>query len=47
MITYGVVFQAKISAGRVEAYKAEIEKVEPEKSFEVLQYLRILFRDNK
>jgi hypothetical protein len=34
---------SKISAGRVEIYKAEIEKVEPEKRIESL---KVVFKDN-
>jgi|GEM_PF-1463058 len=34
---------SKISAGRVERYKAEIEKVEPEKSIEIL---KVAFKDD-
>ncbi|NQE45036.1 hypothetical protein C5S31_03305 [ANME-1 cluster archaeon GoMg2] len=34
---------SKISAGRVETYKAEIEKVEPEKRIESL---KVVFKDN-
>ncbi|MBE0516650.1 MAG: hypothetical protein IBX41_04560 [Methanophagales archaeon] len=34
---------SKISAGRVEIYKAEIEKVEPEKSIEIL---KVAFKDD-
>jgi regulator of sigma D len=34
---------SKISAGRVEIYKAEIEKVEPEKQIESL---KVVFKDN-
>jgi len=34
---------SKISAGRVETYKAEIEKLEPEKRIESL---KVLFKDN-
>ncbi|MGB7531472.1 MAG: hypothetical protein WA977_00640 [Halobacteriota archaeon] len=34
---------SKISAGRVETYKAEIEKIEPEKRIESL---KVVFKDN-